>query len=226
MPKRIYRDGETLSAATVAATVATLENDRQTTVKPKRPAKSKKSVERSANPKKQRQLTGGTKTRKKLAEGRRANFLRLLAVCGNVSRSAQGAGMTDADRINLYRIRRQDAEFAEAWDEAAAMGVMSLEDEMRRRAFEGVEEPVIYKGQVAVDKDGNPLVVRKFSDNLLMFALKGAKPDKYRDKPAVLSANASAASTANASAEVEIQQGRDGMYADLVKRARDRENAN
>lgn len=171
-------------------------------------------------------VSAGPKLRSKLREQKLAVFIKLLAECGNVSRAVQGAGMSNADRVSLYRIRRQDAEFAEAWDEAAAMGVMALEDEMRRRAFEGVEEPVIYKGKIAKDENGVPLVMRKYSDNLLMFALKGAKPDKYRDKPAVLSANASSAAAASAAIDVEIRQGREGMYADLVKRARDRENAN
>ncbi len=36
-------------------------------------------------------------------------------------------------------------------------------------------EPVFYKGKAIA-------AVRKFSDTLLIFMLKGAKPEKYRDK--------------------------------------------
>tara|TARA_Y100000310_G_C20451018_1_gene700732 strand:- start:429 stop:899 length:471 start_codon:yes stop_codon:yes gene_type:complete len=60
------------------------------------------------------------------------------------------------------------AEIAEAAQLAAA------EDELRRRAVDGILEPVFYKGeQVAT--------VRRHSDVLLIFMLKAAAPDKYRD---------------------------------------------
>ena len=51
-----------------------------------------------------------------------------------------------------------------------------LEREARRRAVEGVEEPVgFYKGEPSA-------YVRKYSDTLLIFLMKGARPDKYRDR--------------------------------------------
>ena len=47
---------------------------------------------------------------------------------------------------------------------------------MRRRAVEGVEEPVgWYKGEAGG-------VVRKYSDTLLIFLLKGRKPEMYRER--------------------------------------------
>ena len=55
------------------------------------------------------------------------------------------------------------------------MGADVLEDEVRRRAFDGIEEPVFYQG-VATD------VVRKYSNTLAVFLLKGAKPEKYKDR--------------------------------------------
>ena len=38
-----------------------------------------------------------------------------------------------------------------------------------------MEEPVFYQGEVVGS-------VRKFSDTLLMFLLKGNRPDKYKDR--------------------------------------------
>ena len=49
------------------------------------------------------------------------------------------------------------------------------EVEARRRAVEGVEEPV---GWFQGTPGGT---VRKYSDTLLIFLLKGARPHKYRD---------------------------------------------
>lgn len=54
------------------------------------------------------------------------------------------------------------------------MGVVSLEAEARRRAMDGVDEPVYHKGEVV----GH---VRKYSDTLLIFLLKAHRPHKYRD---------------------------------------------
>jgi hypothetical protein len=51
----------------------------------------------------------------------------------------------------------------------------------------GWEEPVIYQGGLcyAMGKDGKPskepLTTRKYSENLLMFILKGGRPEKYRE---------------------------------------------
>lgn len=101
-------------------------------------------------------------------------FLKALAECGNVSAAAKSVGVA---RQVVYALRKRDAEFAAAWKEAAAIGAEGLEDEARRRAYEGTLEPRTVAGQ-AVD-------VRRFSDTLLIFLLKGAMPEKYADRQKV-----------------------------------------
>ena len=50
------------------------------------------------------------------------------------------------------------------WDEALDRSADALEEEARRRAFEGVDEPMYYKGeQIGTTK--------KYSDVLIMFLL-------------------------------------------------------
>ena len=49
-----------------------------------------------------------------------------------------------------------------------------MEEEIWRRAKEGVLEPVFYKGEVAGYKTN-------YSDTLAMFILRGLKPGTYRD---------------------------------------------
>lgn len=100
-----------------------------------------------------------------------AKFLLELARCGNVTQAARKAKL---GREALYLKRRKEPDFKAAWDEAATMGVDALEDEARRRAYEGWKEPVYKNGE----KVGT---VTKFSDTLLIFLLKGAKPEKYRE---------------------------------------------
>ena len=121
-------------------------------------------------------------------------FLARLAETGNVKLAATAAGVS---RQAAYKHRDADESFAEKWDEAMEDAADVLEAEAWRRAVEGVVKPVVQKGQVVnapVDKDGNvvtddspekvglaPLMLREYSDALLMFKLKGHRPEKYRE---------------------------------------------
>lgn len=102
---------------------------------------------------------------------KRAQFLALLSEYGNVTRAAEDSG---CGRIMLYKIRREDPDFAAEWEEAAKIGAARLEDEARKRAAEGWEEPVWHKGEMCG-------TVRKFSDTLLICLLKAHHPEKYRE---------------------------------------------
>lgn len=102
-------------------------------------------------------------------------FCAVLAETCNVGKACKAVGM---GRTTAYDWRDSDPEFAEAWDIAMKRGVIALEDEAHRRAFEGVEEPVFYRG----DECGT---VRKYSDTLSIFLLKAHNPDKYRENSKV-----------------------------------------
>ena len=71
----------------------------------------------------------------------------------------------------MYAHRTTEAEFADAWDDAYDAGNDRLEDEAHRRAVDGVERPVTYRGEVVGS-------VREYSDVLLMFLLRGRRPDR------------------------------------------------
>ncbi len=97
---------------------------------------------------------------------------------------AEGLSVTGAaarvklGRSTVYEWRDTDSDFATAWDKAIEAGTDILEDEARRRAYERVEEPVHYQGE-RVD------TIRRYSDTLLIFMLKGRRPGKFRDNAAV-----------------------------------------
>ncbi len=110
---------------------------------------------------------------------KRQKFLEALAECGNVTSAAKAACITPR---RLYQVRAKDEAFAAEWDECAELGTQALEDEARRRAYEGVEEPVTSVRGIVHNDDGTPLMVRKYSDTLLIFLLKGARPQKYRER--------------------------------------------
>lgn len=106
---------------------------------------------------------------------KREIFLEALKYTCNVTKAAHAAGVS---RREFYRIKEEDPEFAEAWQKALEVGSEALEDELMRRAKEGVLKPVFHKGEIC----GH---VREYSDTLGIFLLKGAKPDKYADRKQV-----------------------------------------
>lgn len=99
-------------------------------------------------------------------------FLKFLAECGNVSKACESAELS---RPTVYRHKKEDTAFAEAWDEAESIYVDSLEAEADRRGRDGVSKPIFYQGQQVGE-------TREYSDNLLMFRLKALRPDKYRER--------------------------------------------
>ena len=114
-------------------------------------------------------------------------FLDLLSKNGNATLSAQEAGI---NRSGAYEARATDKEFGKAWEDAMEQAADVLEREAWRRASEGVKQPVFYQGEVC----GH---VRKYSDVLLIFLLKGARPDKYREQLATPSAGKTEEADAN-----------------------------
>lgn len=96
----------------------------------------------------------GALARKPLApKDWKARFIEALAETGVVGHAVKIANTTYG---TVYLARKKDAEFAEAWDVALELAIDGLEIEARRRALSK-------------------------SDLLLMFLLKGWRPDKYRD---------------------------------------------
>lgn len=83
--------------------------------------------------------------------------------------SADQAGVS---RRSLFDWRKDDPEFGARVDEAIDMGTDLYEDEMRRRALEGVERTIFQKGEAV----GTETV---YSDGLLSMALTGRRPEKW-----------------------------------------------
>lgn len=111
-------------------------------------------------------------TSTQLSRKKRRIFLRVLAQTGKVTAAARSVGYTDTSY--LQRLRRDDEEFAREWDVAVKSAANVLEEEAIRRAMEGVMEPIYYKGQCV----GHKL---NYSDQLMMFLMRGMDPERYRD---------------------------------------------
>ena len=106
------------------------------------------------------------------AEEKQNDFLKYLEEYGNITRAAKKAKIS---RATPYNWIDNDPAFKERFKKSAQIGIDALEDEAKRRAFEGVKKPVYQNGKL-VGK------VVEYSDSLLMFLLKGNKPDQYKER--------------------------------------------
>lgn len=95
----------------------------------------------------------------------------LMLHCGDMMEAARYSGVSP---MFITRWMKDDTDAAEKIQEAQQVGYMGLESEARRRAVDGVEEDVYYKG-VVVGK------TTKYSDGLLGKLLEANVP-KYSKK--------------------------------------------
>jgi hypothetical protein len=104
---------------------------------------------------------------------KKSYFLRILLENGGFKEAAIKTCRTSRRWFNEQL--DQDEEFALAVTTIVDLTNEDLVAEARRRARFGVDEPVYYKGEVVGSK-------KVYSDNLLMFLIKGRMPE-YRDGP-------------------------------------------
>lgn len=84
---------------------------------------------------------------------------------GNVSKSAKAAGVC---KHTVYQWRSKDEIFAQRWDIAVDEVMEVMEEEAYRRAVQGVEKPIFYKGQEIG-------TIKEYSDRLLEFMLSAKR---------------------------------------------------
>ena len=95
--------------------------------------------------------------------------LNMLETLPNITAVSKLLGF-GRNRIKENRLR--DPEFDEAVQEALQSGYDMLEEEARRRAVDGVTEPVFFRGEQVGE-------IRKYSDTLLKFLLRGYRSKKF-----------------------------------------------
>jgi len=114
-----------------------------------------------------------TPKKKDLAANQLAFLAAYSATC-NVSRAAKSSKI---DRCTHYAWLKENEQYREAFADAKEQAADTLEDEAVRRAHEGVER--------AATVAGKRELVREYSDTLLIFLLKGMRPEKYRERSEV-----------------------------------------
>lgn len=106
-------------------------------------------------------------------------FLDRLAETGLVATAARETGVSNS---TAYKLRRDDEEFAVAWDASLDQAYDKMETEMQRRAFDGVDEPVFHQGEIV----GR---VRKYSDRLAMYLMSGYRKRKFASRSEITGAD-------------------------------------
>ena len=91
---------------------------------------------------------------------------------GSIPQSCTRIGITVRE---LTRLRKDSINVDENVADAVEFAADALEVEARRRAVDGVEEPVFYQGDEVA-------TVTKFSDGLLRDLLKANNPEKFRER--------------------------------------------
>lgn len=100
-------------------------------------------------------------------------FLEAYKETGSVRAACELVGI---NRRTHYVWMEEDETYPERFKDAQRDAAERLEEEARRRAVEGVREPVgWHQGQPGG-------YVQRYSDTLLIFLMKGAMPEKYRER--------------------------------------------
>jgi hypothetical protein len=160
--------------------------------------------------------------RLKLTQARRERFLKSLADTGNVTAAVAVVGTS---RTRVYELRKTDPTFAAAWEEAEEIAADALEAEARRRAVEGTQEPLVSAGRIVRDDNGQPIAIRRYSDNLLLALLKAHRPPRRERSvrfqlPSLRSASDAASAMAALTAGVaagEVTPGEAAEFSKLVE---------
>jgi hypothetical protein len=122
-----------------------------------------------------------------ITDSRKRTFLRALCRSPRYSYAAKKAGVSVVTTRN-WRLNTADTAFQTALAAAFSLGVERAESELWRRGIEGYEKPVYHAGKLV----GTELY---FDTTAAIFMLKGALPEKYRERY-----------DASVSARVNVQQ--------------------
>ena len=132
----------------------------------------KKTTKTPAKKRAAKKRKGSSEHEQTAQKRRQAAFLEAYITCGTITHAAR---MAKIARLTHYTWLAGGKEYQKAFAEAEIAATDALVQEARRRAIQGVSEPILYKGKVVK-------TIQKYSDHLLMFLIKGALPEVYRER--------------------------------------------
>jgi len=110
-----------------------------------------------------------------------ATFLATYEKTANVLTAAEQTGIS---RVLVYYWLEHDEQFLLAYGLAEQAAKLNIEAEIHRLAVDGVEKPLVSMGGMVYEgkgKERKKVVIREYSDVLLMFYAKKKMPE-YREK--------------------------------------------
>ena len=110
-----------------------------------------------------------------LDDRRQRAFLAGFVAGMGVKRASELSGVS---RFSHYQWMREDIGYRERFQRAHMILADDAAQEVYRRAFRGVETPVIHRGRITG-------WYKSYSDALAMFMLKALRPNVYRDNAEV-----------------------------------------
>ena len=115
--------------------------------------------------------------KRKRTEAKQSQFLAAFAELGTICHAANVSGLSYSDH---YKWLERDPTYPARFEEACNKSRDKLEREAIRRATEGVARKRFYpKGH---RYEGQEYTEFEYSNNLLIFLLKGNLPEKYRER--------------------------------------------
>lgn len=120
-----------------------------------------------------RRTTAHLKEDKRSIEEKQQAFLNKFCDLANITKSATA---TRIGRRTVYDWLENDKDFKVKFKKARKVAIGVLEDEAHRRAVEGIDKAIFYKGKKVKAK------VKEYSDTLLIVLLKANAPKKYRER--------------------------------------------
>lgn len=116
---------------------------------------------------------------RELREEKQRLFLELRS---NGEPTGSAAQLIETPIATVYHWRDDYPEFKAAWDAVEQKANTALIDRLEqaawKRALEGFDDPVYYRGELVATN-------KRYSDTLLIFMLKGAHPQKYKERTEV-----------------------------------------
>jgi hypothetical protein len=103
-------------------------------------------------------------------------FLAAFSVSGSIIEACRWSGTS---RESHFRWMRDDPTYPPRFAEAEKQSTRTLEDEAVRRAKNGIEEPILYKGK-PVYVQGQPLTKLTYDTTSLWKLLEARAPEKYK----------------------------------------------
>lgn len=137
-------------------------------------------------------------------------FELIIKFGGNISKACQAANLSPKW---LYTHRKEDTpegkQFKKDLEAAVDSGMRELENECRRRAFDGCIENVYYQGNKIGEKVN-------YSDTLAIFLLKGQFKDKYAERRELSGKDGGPVKIASITKEMTEEEAAQ-IYSELVK---------